>query len=481
MPWQFMTFVTVVGIVWLFALDRDKHVRTSAALWIPVAWMFINCSRSVTGWLGVFGLGSPFSQGDQAQTYLEGSPIDGTVFIFLFVAGVFVLVVRTHRLKPVLPKMGPILLFYSYCAISILWSVYPFVALKHWVKGVGDVVMVLIVVTDPEPVTALKRLFSRVGFVLIPLSVLFIKYIPNLGRGYTVGGAPMYTGVTTQKNSLGVLCLVFGLGSLWRFLTAYRDREIPRRTQLMVAHGTILVMVLWLLHVCDSMTSFSCLIMAGAVMILTSKPMLVRKAWVAHLLVAATVCLSLFALFFDSGGGLLQNMGRNSTLTGRTAIWDGALRVAGSPLIGTGYESFWLGERLQRFWNLEGGAFLGINEAHNGYLELYLNLGWIGVALLAGLILWGYPKVIATLREDPNAGSLGLAYFAATLAYNFTEAGFRMMFPLWIFFLLAIIGIPKTAVSERLATVDSYPTDRFATSKLRSGFALDPRFRKETH
>ena len=81
------------------------------------------------------------------------------------------------------------------------------------------------------------------------------------------------------------------------------------------------------------------------------------------------------------------------------------------------------------------GPSTGSQKAHNGYLELYLNLGWIGVALLAGLILISYPKVIATLRADPQTGSLGLAFFVAEVVYNYTEAGFRMMFPLWIFFL----------------------------------------------
>ena len=47
------------------------------------------------------------------------------------------------------------------------------------------------------------------------------------------------------------------------------------------------------------------------------------------------------------------------------------------------------------------GPLTGSHEAHNGYLELYLNLGWIGVALLAGVIVMSYPKVIATFRADP--------------------------------------------------------------------------------
>src|SRR5216684_1239136 len=473
---QFITFVIVIGILALFVLERDKGVRTSKALWIPVAWLFINCSRPVSMWLGVFGFGSPLPAADQAETYLEGSPLDGAVFMFLLVAGFIVLAGRSQRVGLLFRSMGPILLFFSYCAISVLWSAYPFVTFKHWFKGIGDVVMVLIVLTEREPSAALKRLLSRVGFVLLPLSILFIKYLPNLGRYYTVGGVGTYTGVTTQKNTLGVICLVFGLGSLWRFLAVYRDREAARRTHLLMAHGAMLIMVLWLLLTCDSMTSFSCFIMGGAVMVLASRPILVRQPSIVHFLVAATVGLSLFALFFDSGGGLVENLGRNPTLTGRTEIWKAVIPLVSNPLVGTGYESFWLGERLQKFWSVDDKAFKGIQEAHNGYLELFLNLGWIGVALLAVLIVGGYRKVIATLRQDPYAGSLGLAFFVAELSYNFTEAGFRMMLPLWIFFLLAVVGIPKALTPQSLSGISGDRRDDVAVDEPQANY----RFRKRT-
>jgi len=392
---------------------------------------------------------------NQAQSYLDGSPLDRNVFLLLLIGGFFVLASRSKLAGPLFHTIHPVLFFYLYCAISIFWSEYPFVSFKHWLKGIGDVVMVLIVLTDPDPPAALRRLLSRVGFILLPISVLYIKYFPNLGRIYTVGGASEFTGVTTQKNSLGLICLVFGLGSLWRFLAVYRDPSVTRRSYKLVAHGTIIAMALWLLHTCDSMTSLSCLLMGGVFLLLAYRPARFRKPLVIHLLVAGMVGFCLFALFFQSSGSLLQNMGRNATLTGRTAIWDAVLRVAGNPLIGTGYESFWVGDRLKMIWAMDDAAFLGLNEAHNGYLELYLNLGWIGVALMALVVVTGYWKVLARFRLDPHAGSLGLAFFVAELAYNFTEAGFRMMCPIWIFFLLALVGIPRSPAAENVIAPSS--------------------------
>ena len=70
------------------------------------------------------------------------------MFSFLLIAGLIVLAHRIQRVAPLLRNMLPILLFFSYCAISVLWAEYPLVAFKHWNKGIGDVVMVLVVLTD---------------------------------------------------------------------------------------------------------------------------------------------------------------------------------------------------------------------------------------------------------------------------------------------------------------------------------------------
>jgi O-antigen ligase len=477
MPPQVMTLVCIIGIVGLFALERDKEARTSKALWIPVAWLFINCSRSVSLWLATFGIRAFGTNADPGQVYLEGSPVDGAAFTLLLIAGLIVLAHRIPQVSPFFRKMLPILLFFTFCAVSTLWSDYPFVTFKHWNKGIGDIVMVLVVLTDPEPAAALKRLLSRVSFVLLPLSILFIKYYPSVGRAFTNSGSPMYTGVTMQKNGLGAICLVFGLGSFWRILASYRNREVAHRTRLLIVHGTILAMVLWLLRMCNSMTSISCFTMGAVLMLLASRTMVARRPAMVHLLVATMIGLSMFGLFFDSSGGLVQDLGRDPTLTGRTAVWDAALSLAGNPLIGTGYESFWLGKRLEQFWRINDGAFVGINEAHNGYLELFLNLGWVGMALLAVLIVTGYPKVIATWRRDPATGSLGLAFFVSEMVYNLTEAGFRMMFPLWIFFLLAVLGVPRTPLPQSLPAMGDDLPDELTSMQPHVGGAVGVGYR----
>src|SRR3989475_12375949 len=247
MPQWIATIIFALGILGLFLLDRDRKSRVSPALWIPVVWLLINASRSVSQWLGgVVYMASP-------DALEEGSPFDAFIFAGLLAAGLVVLLERRESAGTLLRANWPLLVFFSYCAISVLWSDYPFVAFKRWTKAVGDLVMVLVVLTDPEPTAALKRFIARLGFLLIPLSILLIGYYPGVGWSYIPStGAPYYMGVATGKNGLGIVCLVFGLGSLWRFLEALHSEERPRRAGPLIAHGAILAMALWLLYMADS-------------------------------------------------------------------------------------------------------------------------------------------------------------------------------------------------------------------------------------
>jgi len=156
--------------------------------------------------------------------------------------------------------------------------------------------------------------------------------------------------------------------------------------------------------------------------------------------------LSVSALFLNVGSGLVEKLGRDPTLTGRTELWGQVLKLTPNPVLGTGFESFWLGERLEKLWSI---YWWHPNESHNGYLEVYLNLGWIGVVLLALLLVTGYRSVIRLLSREPEAGRICLAYFFVGVAYNFTEAAIKTTGLVWIAFMLAITFLPQVASIEK--------------------------------
>jgi len=438
--------VFAVGICLLFYLDRDPLAKTSKALWIPVAWLFLSGSRPFSLWLADFGLTSMPAGIDSPDQYLDGSPIDRLVYITLLVLGLIALSARKRRVWSLLRSNSLILLFFFYCAISVLWSDYPLVAFKRWIKSAGDPIMVMIILTDFGGIAALKRVFARTAFLLIPISVLYIKYHPDLGRGYNRWSyLPSYTGITLTKNMLGMVCLVFGLGVLWCFIAAWQHVAGKERKRRLIAHGVVLAMTFWLFWMANSVTSLVCFALAASLMVAVSFFETARKPLFLHSLVTTSAIVPLMALFSGSGAGIIESLGRDSSLTGRTAIWQAVLSVSGSPLFGTGFESFWMGDRLQKVWDMTAK---GIQEAHNGYLEVYLNLGFIGLGLIIIMLVVGYRHVIAELPRDPIIGSLKLAYFVVAVVYNLSEAGFRELSLTWITFLVAITLVPSTPVPD---------------------------------
>src|ERR1700739_1314436 len=100
----------------LFFMDRDRHGRTSLALWIPVLWLLIVGSRPVSMWLQMNRIGTLEAR------YTEGSSIDAAYYGVLILAALVVLNARWTRSKGFLASNLPFLMYFGYCAFSVAWS-----------------------------------------------------------------------------------------------------------------------------------------------------------------------------------------------------------------------------------------------------------------------------------------------------------------------------------------------------------------------
>jgi exopolysaccharide production protein ExoQ len=448
--------VFAVGIAGLFWLERDRKSRTSLALLLPLFWMLIAGSRNVGEWLQ---MGQPSDSGD---AYIDGNPIDRNLLSVLIGLGVFILYKRRRAVGALLRANVPLILYFAYCLISISWSDFPLTGLKRWVRAVGDIVMVLVVLTEQDWFLAKKRLYAWTGFVLLPLSLMLIRYFPEVGRSYSVfDGEVFWTGVTETKNELGMICMLFGLGSLARVLDIYSLREGIRSKSRLLAHGFIVLLAVYLLRIANSATSKACFAIGTVLLVATSWKVMAKKPLLVQVLVVSLLGAGVSSLFLGLGSGLVNGLGRNSTLTGRTEMWGEALALVENPVFGAGYESFWVGSRLEKMKFVAPG----VNQAHNAYLEVYLNLGWIGVILLGTLIVTSYRKLFAAFKRDPDRARLGLTYFMVALSYGFTEGGsVKFRNPVWISFLISVVAT---------SLISSRRVQRLKSSKLPGSDEID--------
>jgi len=425
------TVVCLLFIVYLFWTDLRRPDSSSGALWVPLAWMFLAGSRWVSSWLDI---DTPLAS---ANDYAEGSPTDRAVFFALIAAGIVILARRKIDWQKLLLNNMWVVLYLLYCLASMAWSDEPTILMKRWVKDLGNPIMALVILTERRPYEAVGVILRRLAFLLLPLSVLFIRYYPALGRAYHNDGSPMYTGVGHQKNDLGLMCLMAGIYVFWELL----QRRDNTRSTFIHQHKIIAVVVIgmlsWLLHMSDSQTSFACLV--AAVLLLLLGRVASRPATIFGVLLCAVVAWQL-AEMLNLRELALSFLGRDPTLTNRTAVWQALETFEVNPFVGVGFMSFWTGDRLEEVWRLFG---LGINQAHNGYLEQYLNLGYIGVAFIVVIVLSGLLRVRSHLNDDPAAGILRLCFIVSAVVYNYTEASFYGMNNMWMLLLLGCLEVPR--------------------------------------
>ncbi len=433
------TLGVVAACIYLLWLDRDKN-KLSRGVWLPLIWLSIASSRPVSNWLT---FAAPVSGGD---SYIEGSPLDRNVLLLLLIGAVAVLAMRQRKLLPLLRRNLPLVLFIAYCGVSVLWADYPFVSFKRWIRAISDVAMIWIVLTEVYAQEAFQRVVTWMGVVLIPLSILFTRFFPSLGRSFSYSGVPMWTGVATDKNALGALCMIVGVVLLSRGITAFKAPRGAARSRRLFIVAVVLLLAIYLLFTIDSKTALACFLMASILILLPHFGPVFRQPVVVSLVMASMIGVAYAVLFLGMGSGTLASMGRDTTLTGRTEVWQVVLPFATNPLVGAGFENFWIGERLERI-ERELGA--GLNQAHNGYIEIYLNIGWIGLLLLGLLLVAGYANIVKEFRRNPAMTSLRLGFFLICVVYNFTEAAFKIMSPVWIAFIWAITVIPRPRPAAR--------------------------------
>ncbi|MBV8587848.1 MAG: O-antigen ligase family protein [Verrucomicrobia bacterium] len=451
MPPAIALSLTLALICFLFWRDSRENSKVSSAVWIPLIWVFLTGSKFVSQWLTL-----------SQPTYVmpdEGSPIDAAVFLGLIVAGLYVLRRRQVTLREFRKYNVWITIFLLYCLVSVIWSDFPFIAVKRWIKVVALPIMVLVVLTDPNRKEAICRLFKRSGYLLLLLSILFIKYFPQYGRGWdSWTGLAFNCGINNNKNELGYVCLIFGAFFFWNTLQALQIKDRRKKRTEVLLNAGFFALACWLLKLASSATSLVCLCVAILTICVLGLGF-IDKRRVTIYVIAGVLALGAGEAFFGIYRSGLEVLGRDSTLTDRTQVWHDALQLQPDPILGAGFESFWLGRRLDLLWQK---WWWRPNQAHNGYIETYLNLGYVGALLLGGLIIGTFRKTARALVTDFEFGRFRMAMLLAIVIYNFTEATFKGVHLVWlVFYLIAIDYPPRKPKMVRLSkTVPGFNRSR---------------------
>lgn len=434
--------LTAALIFWLFRRDMRLRKLPSRALWIPGVWLALVGSKSITLWLAGFGI---YVGG---ASNLEGNPVDMVVFVGLIGSAAVVLMRRGFDWGGFVQRNKALVVIYLYLALSALWAEYSLPTLKRALKDFGGVLVVLVLLTEVDPLQAMRIVYVRVSYLLFPLSVVLIKYFPSVGRTPDRAGSSLFTGVCTHKNTLGLTVFVFGLFLVIDLWQMKQRREVRQgKADERIRYG-MLAMAFWLLLICDSKTSLVCLILGCALIWATGRLLQMQdpKRMLFRCL-AIIVCVATLEVAFNISGIVLETLGRDRTLTGRTEIWEMVKDKHTDPLFGCGFYSFWSTTKAEEIAVLFKGA---LASAHNGLLEMYLDCGGIGVALLVLLLLtWGR-RSIQRMLQGAVRGRIAVTFWILAIIYNFSETDYFRLEPLWFTLLAMMVECPPLPQEVRL-------------------------------
>lgn len=437
-----------VFVVGLLVVERKRNPEASLALWVPTAWMLIAGSRSVGSWFT-----------DPSSVDLElvdemGSPVDRWVLGMLILIAVWIIFYRKLDWKEALRDNQVLVLAYLFLGVSILWSDFFYLSFKRWARLSAVIVMGLLILSERKPADALESVLRRCAYVLLPFSIVLIKYFPEIGRQYgRWDGQLMWVGVGTQKNGLGLLCAISLFLLLWSLIRDWSTPEKEKSKVLLMADGVITALALYLLRGPGGSYSAAAvavfLVGSALSFLLYLKPEL-GMAVSVRLKTAVFGLMLVFVVGFEALiPSVASVFGRNETLTGRLDIWRSVLDAAwANPLLGSGYGCFWSREREISFIH-------GVNQAHNGYLDVFADTGAAGLVALFLVVMSFCNKIRREHEDSSNWGIFGICLIFMLLLYNVVESSFFNGGLLWSLAVLLMFVYSKRFIETEPEAEDA--------------------------
>ena len=381
-----------------------------------------------------------------------GDPVQ-RAFLGVAYLGVILLTLHPRRALAIARRSALLWLLVGWAIISGLWSALPDVTLRRGVSALlASLYGLLLVVRYPFR-SVLQMLGIALAIVIIA-SLGAALLFPEWGvMGPPLSGA--WQGVLFHKIPLGRTSIL----ALLVFWILGQDKRGLKRALWFVLELAALVT---LVGSRSATAILIVLVLVGSWLLLRGMallPRLLRPALLSLGLAAAFPALFILPDYLEDFLGLL---GKDLTLTGRVPLWNLLIPLAlEKPLLGYGYGAFWGTGSSSSIMTLLRWT---PNHAHNGYLDLWLEIGLVGVLIASALLLITLVRTGQKALQIRNAGVWRFAFLFTVLLlfYNVSEAllmevnlgrGFYWVMFSYIYFLSASDRISSVG-RERLKTGD---------------------------
>lgn len=359
-----------------------------------------------------------------------GNPTFQILWFSIYGLTLFLLLFRTHALATLLSFNPLIVFFILYLTASMTWSQAPDITLRRMAGIWGPTLFAFYLIWRFDLPSLLSLTSIALGLAAIG-SLFYGVVLPDQGimqdESPELQGA--WRGLYTHKNSLGQVMLGYAVINLalWRLKKA--------KLALLGLGMAVLLIIL-----SRSTTSLILLPLAFAVPFLQKFMIQSSKIQYVVLVLVFISSIAIVAIGASAENLIVELTGKDLTFTGRVELWDMvATSIMEKPLAGYGYGAFWIGE-VGESGKINAALDLAYDTAHNGYLDLALDLGMVGLLLyLASMLrylVFFFQNYFIHRKEEYF---WGFSFLFLQLIYNFFEGNLVKPNNLyWILFLFVI-------------------------------------------
>lgn len=338
-------------------------------------------------------------KGDEHAQVMWGV-IDCILLTFVFFHG--------RQFVRVASRQPAILAFITWSALSVAWSDDPQLSLRRILGLICTMAMGFFLGMKFE-MRELLRLLAWTMAIAMIASIIGAVFFPSFGVMASMYGA--WRGVFSHKNELGHEMGMAIIAFICLFWESWDNRPI-----YLVLLTLSVVLLLF-------SKSVSAIIVTGLTLFiwlyraLRLRPAQ-RVAFIAIVLLAGLAGGVFVQSRMDS---ILATMGRDTTLTGRVPLWQlSAEAILKRPMLGAGWDAFWPGTGGDYIRSLSHWA---VPHAHNGFLEMALNIGLVGLAIFLICNLDCYRRALRYGKDARKPLHLWpILFYSFTILFYFTEA-----------------------------------------------------------
>lgn len=307
-------------------------------------------------------------------------------------------------------------LLLGWAGLSIVWSIDQQVSVRHFVVLVLTSLFGVYLAFRYSLGEQLRLVAISLGIV-IAASIAACLLFPDYGiTADEFSGTPQWQGVFTHKNTFARMAVLAALILVLYF--------IRRRKSLMILIGVCLLFVLVVFTQAKTSLVYTVIGLVAFLFVRVFKKNPASRKKVLLLGISTFGGSATWICF--NWERFVGALGKDPTITGRTVLWALSFTwIWKRPFLGYGYDAFWSDYYGPAADFRAAAGWLEAPHAHNGLINLWLDLGLIGVLIFVlGFVLayrtaWNLAKVAKTAQ-----GLWPITFLTFLGAYSLVETAF---------------------------------------------------------